>query len=56
VGKPSLSMAICFNLAAICETVAMATDAHMLVQVALAWSVCVFAACLTGQRPPWSDQ
>jgi hypothetical protein len=38
--------------------VALAKNAHMLVQLALAWAVCVcvFASVLTGQRPPWFSE
>jgi hypothetical protein len=54
VGKPPLSIAICFYLSAISAMVALAMDAHMLVQIPLAWSVGVFASGMTGQRLPWS--
>jgi hypothetical protein len=54
VAKSRLPMAMCCFLATICELVALAKDAPMLVQILLAWAVCVLASGLTGQRPPWS--
>ena len=49
-------MTICFCLATMCEMMALIRNAHMLVQLALAWAMCVFASILTGQRPPWSSE
>jgi hypothetical protein len=56
VVQSRLPMAICCYLATISEIVALAKDAPMLVQILLAWAVCIFASGLTGQRPPWSSE
>lgn len=53
MGRSPLSMAICLNLVAICEIAALATGAHSLVQIPLAWAMFVLASGLTGQRLPW---
>jgi hypothetical protein len=46
MNEPPSPLLVSFNLAVLGEIVAMITDSHVLVQLALAWSVCICADLL----------
>jgi hypothetical protein len=46
MAKPSMPLLVSLDLAVVGEIVAMGTDAHLLIQLALAWSVAILAALL----------
>jgi hypothetical protein len=48
--KPYLPLVVSFDLAVVGEIVAMVTDANLLIQLPLAWAVCILASCLTQGR------